>query len=49
MAEVETEALLAHEANAVAEKERDETQSAKEKLVKELKCKLFLIIVLILL
>ena len=39
--EAETQALLAHEAKALAEKERDEALMEKKQLVKELNHKLF--------
>ena len=48
-AEADTEALLAREAKALAEKERDEARTDKEKLTKELKCKSVLIRMLVLL
>ena len=40
--EADTQALLAHEAKALAEKERDEALTAKKQIVKELNRKLFL-------
>ena len=40
--EAETQALLAHEAKVLTEKERDEALMVKEQLTKELNCKLFL-------
>jgi len=40
--EAETQALLVHEAKALAEKERDEALMAKKQLAKELNRKLFL-------
>ena len=38
--EVETQALLAHEAKVLAEKERDEALTVKEQLIEELNHKL---------
>ena len=40
--EVETQALLVHEAKALVEKERDEALTEKKQLTKELNHKLFL-------
>ena len=40
--EAETQALLAHEAKALAEKESDEALTAKKQLAEELNRKLFL-------
>ena len=40
--EAETQALLAHEAKVLAEKERDEALTVKEQFAKELNRKLFL-------
>ena len=40
--EAETQALLAHEAKVLAEKERDEALTMKEQLDEELNRKLFL-------
>jgi len=42
-AEANIEALLVHEAKALAKKERDEARTEKEKIAKELKCKSVLI------
>ena len=40
--EAETQALLAHEAKVLVEKERDEALTVKEQLTEELNRKLFL-------
>lgn len=48
-AQAETEVLLAHEAKVRAEKEKYKALSTKTKLIKELKCMLFFITMLILL
>ena len=47
--EAKTQALLAHEAKALAEKERDEALTVKKQLVEELNHKLFLMLVPLLL
>ena len=41
--EAETQALVAHEAKALAENERDEALTVKKRLAEELNRKLFLI------
>ena len=47
--EAKTQALLAHEAKALAEKERDEALMVKKHLVEELNRKLFLMSIALLL